>query len=129
MRRANTSWHNGDYDVPAGHLDGDEAGTVAAAREGKEELGVDISPNDLEFVLLTHGLFADGKEYYNVYFRVRHWHGEPAIMEADKCDHLAWFSYDSLPDNLTPNMRIALTALREGKSYVEYGFSSADVTA
>ncbi len=127
MRRANTSWHNGDYDFPAGHIDGGESNTSATIREGKEELGVDIARKDLEFTLLTHGLFSDGKEYYNVYFRVRQWEGEPQIMELDKCDALDWFDRDQLPDNLTPNTRMGLAALKAGDTYIEYGFGEDNV--
>ncbi len=122
MRRANTSWHNGDYNLPAGHIDGGEANTTATIREGLEELGVAITKEDLEFALLIHGLFSDGKEYYNVFFRVSRWEGDPEIRESDKCDALDWFDINELPDNLTPNTRMALIAMRAGTTYVEYGF-------
>lgn len=125
LRRANTGWHDGDYDLPAGHLDGNEASTTAAAREGLEELGVTIDPHRLVFTLLTHGISSDGKEYYNIYFRATEWTGTPRIMEPHKCDDLAHFHYDSLPLNLTPNTRRGLEAIRDGIQYLEYGFDES----
>lgn len=124
MRRANTGWHDGDFDLPAGHIEGGEASSVAAAREGLEELGATIDPQDLSFVLLTHGVFSDGKEYYNLFFRATKWQGNPRIMEPDKCDRLEWFSNDPTkwPDNVTPSLRLAIQAMRDKLTYMEHGF-------
>lgn len=122
MRRANTGWHDGGYDLPAGHVDGGEASSTATIREGNEELGITINPEDLTLSVLVHGLFEDGKEYYNLFFTVEKWEGMPAIMEPDKCDDLQWFPLNNLPDHLTPNSQLGITALRDGQSYVEYGF-------
>lgn len=123
MRRANTGWHDGDYDFPAGHIDGGESSKAATAREGAEELGIVVVEEDLSFVLLTHGLSSDSKEYYNLYFRVSSWQGEPRIMEPDKCNALEWFGLEEdLPLNITPNTLRGLVALKDNSSYLEYGF-------
>ena len=122
MLRANTGYHDGEYDLPAGHLDGGEPGTVATAREAAEELGITVDPTKLIFVVLTHGLFSDEKEYYNITFQAHDWAGEPKIMEPDKCHGLDWFSLDNLPANITPNTKRILDARRENIPYVEYGF-------
>lgn len=37
--------------------------------------------------------------------RVKQWKGEAAIMEPAKCDHLAWFPLESLPQNVVPHQR------------------------
>lgn len=124
MRRQNTGWHDGDFDFVAGHIDGGESLITALAREAKEEMGIDIDPASAKFVHLVHAYFAeDGKEYFNIFFTVESWAGEPKIMETDKCDEFGWFKLDQLPQNLTPSARIGLKALVSKESYAEFGFS------
>ncbi len=122
MRRANTGWHDGDFDLVAGHLDGGEALRTALVREAKEETEIDIAPDAAQFVHLIHGLFEDGKEYFNAFFRVEDWSGEPRIMEPQKCDALQWFDLDALPTNLTRSTRYGLEAIRAKQSYQDFGF-------
>src|SRR5215469_2210269 len=88
LRRTNTGWHDGDYDLVAGHIDGDESLTTALARETKEEIGIDFDPATAEFKHLIHAKFEDGREYMNIIFAVSNWTGEPTIKESDKSNDL-----------------------------------------
>jgi 8-oxo-dGTP diphosphatase len=122
MRRANTGWHDGNFDLVAGHIDGKESLKTALAREAHEEMGISILADDAIFAHLIHGLFEDGKEYFNIFFTVTTWSGEPKIMEPDKCDTIEWFDLDNLPLNLTESTKRGLEALKTSESYSDFGF-------
>ena len=123
MRRANTGWCDGDYDLIAGHIDGNESLTTAVIREAKEEMGITVVPEAAKFSHLLHGLFSDDKEYFDIFFTAESWEGEPTIMEPDKCDKLAWFDLDNLPTNLTESTRLYFSAMAAHKLYSDFGFS------
>lgn len=38
--------------------------------------------------------------YYNTYFKVTKWEGEPKINEPDKIEEIKWCNVDELPENL-----------------------------
>lgn len=54
LRRANTGWADGMLTVPAGHVDKGDNVTEAAIIETKEEACVDVTAEDLEFLLLRN---------------------------------------------------------------------------
>jgi len=85
-------------------------------------MGISIEADDTEFAHLIHGLFEDGKEYFNVFFTVTAWSGEPSIMEPDKCDMIEWFALDNLPPNLTESTKRGLEALKTNSPYADFGF-------
>jgi 8-oxo-dGTP diphosphatase len=121
-RRQNTGWYDGSYDLPSGHIDGNESLRQAVQREAAEEVGVQLDLDDAKFVHLDHSLFEDGKEYLYIVFEVTKWQGEPRIMEPDLCDDLQWFPKNKLPENITPGSRAGLEAYASGKPYSEHGF-------
>jgi len=53
-RRQNTGYHDGLLNLPAGHIDPAETPREAIVRECKEEIGVDIDPEDLEFLHIQY---------------------------------------------------------------------------
>lgn len=121
LRRFNTGWQDGNYSLPSGHLEGDEKATEAMVREAKEEIGIKINLNDLKLVHVSHRKSSDS-ERIDLFFTTNEWTGKEQNMEEDKCDHLDWFPLDSLPENIVPNVKIALDNYLIGNSYSEIGF-------
>ena len=125
-RRFNTGYMDGKYQMPSGHIESQEYPAEAAIREAKEEVGVDIRLEDLEFVHVAYrvkNLAVQSSDYAAFFFRARKWEGEPTNKEPEKCDDLAWFTYDALPENVAPPIKHVLESLARGELYSEYGRS------
>lgn len=122
-RRHNTGWEDGNYSLPSGHIDGNEAAKVALAREAKEEIGVKINPKNLEIVHLVHRNTGSlENERVDFFFKTSKWQGTPKNMEPAKCDHLAWFSTNKLPKNIVTSVQKAIKNYLRGSIYSEYGW-------
>jgi 8-oxo-dGTP diphosphatase len=99
LRRAHTGYMNGYYTPPAGHMDGGEAPSTAMVREAMEEVGVTVKPEDLELAHCMMYMAAEGThERVTLFFKTKHFEGEPKNMEPNKCDDVSWFSKDELPE-------------------------------
>jgi mutator protein MutT len=105
-RRYNTGYQDGKYSLIAGHLDGDETATSAMVREAKEEAGIVVQPENLQFAHVMHRM--SNVEYIDFFFVASRWQGEPYITEPDKCDDMQWYTLDNLPSNLLPYVKKAI---------------------
>ena len=119
-RRYNTGFRDGEYSVPAGHLDGNETVLAAAAREAEEEIGVQIEAKDTVFSSVMHRIEDD--ERVDFFIHVHNWLGEPFNAEPEKCDDLRWVDINQLPTNTIPYIRQALRNHLSGVQFDEYGF-------
>lgn len=120
IRRFNTGFADGQYSVPAGHLDGGETVIAAAAREAHEEVGVQLDAARIHFSHVMHRL--DGEERVDFFVHVSAWEGEPVNAEPDKCDEIRWANVDDLPENTIPYIRQALHNHRNGIKFDEFGW-------
>ena len=120
LRRFNTGFRDGEYSLPAGHLDGGETVRAAAVREAEEEVGVQVEADDLIFSSVMHRIEDD--ERVDFFVRVHRWQGEPFNAEPDKCDDLRWVDINKLPANTVPYVRQALGNHLGGIQFDEYGW-------
>ncbi len=117
-RRFNTGYRDGEYSVPAGHLDGGETVTAAGCREALEEVGVALAESDLAFSGVMHRI--EDEERVDFFFLVRSWPSEPFNNEPEKCDGLGWFDLEALPENTVPYVRQAIQNHLVKRTYDEF---------
>lgn len=111
--RKNTGWNDGNYGLPAGHLEKNETLKEAVIREVKEEVGLDIEESNLSFYHVMHrNEKSDNSEYIDFFFKVEYWETEPKNNEPDKSEKIEWFDLDSLPENIVPNVKAAIQYYR-----------------
>ncbi|MDR7857868.1 NUDIX domain-containing protein [Tissierella sp.] len=120
-RRISTGYQDGKWDIAAsGHVDESETAKMAAVRECAEELGIDVSITDLDFVHLSHRVSnSGGRTYYDIYFVVNKYTGTPKIMEPDKCSELRWFKINDLPNEMIDIRKVVLDNYRDKIQYSE----------
>lgn len=125
LRRFNTGYEDGNYSVPAGHLDGHETATAAMCRETREETGLVIQSQDLKLIHVMHRLKppeATHQERIDFFFTAPTWRGKLKIIEPHKCDDLSWFPVSQIPTNMVPYVHFAITQYLDGNLYSEYGW-------
>lgn len=122
LRRFNTGYEDGNYSVPAGHLDGGEPVRVAAIREAEEEIGLQIDIENIAFAYVMHR--REGDERVDFFVQIKAWDGEPFNAEPNKCDELRWCDVDALPENTIPYVRQAIQNFRDGVAFEEFGWKS-----
>lgn len=123
LRRYNTGYEDGNYSVPAGHLDGNEEVIAGTIREAKEECGIDIDPADLQVAGVMHRRSSD--ERIDFFLVTSRWSGEIINGEPDKCDELRWVDIDHLPVTTIPYVRQAIMNYKKGQWFDSFGWDKA----
>ena len=115
--RQNTGYMDGYWAAgAAGHIEPGETAVVAAARELREELGLNVEADDLvpsSVMHRTDGSDNPREQRVEWFFSCASWTGEPTILEPRKCAELRWFPLDDLPARIPDYERVALEWLRD----------------
>lgn len=119
-RRFQTGYEDGKYSLPAGHIEENESLIQGTIREVKEEVGVALTPDDLNLVHVMHRKGDDIR--MDFFFSVTHWTKDPINMETEKCDDLSWFPIDKLPNNTIPYIVSAIKMYQKNIFYSEFGW-------
>lgn len=129
LKRQNTDWMNGHYGLPAGKVEPEESPAQAAIREAKEEVGINLRPEDLRHLVSVYrtNYAADDKDnqaslWLDVIFEAKSWQGELYNAEPHVHSELAWFKPDNLPENITPYIAFFFEQIKAGNRYAEAGW-------
>ena len=104
----------------AGHVEQGETVLQGAAREAREELGIEVLPEDLDLVATVQRTcpvppaHRELGERIDVFFTATRWAGEPTVQEPDKAGELRWWPLDELPERVVPHERAALASVAAG---------------
>jgi 8-oxo-dGTP diphosphatase len=120
LRRFNTGYEDGNYSVIAGHMDGGEEVISAMIREAREEAGIEIASEDMQVVGVMHR--NTSPERIDFFLVARSWTNEPRNCEPERCDELAWYPLDHLPENMVPYVYQALKNYRAGTWFGSFGW-------
>ncbi len=121
LRRANTSYQDGKLSLVASHVEENEDFKIAAVRESKEEVGVDILEENLNFSHIQIRNASDG-ERIDVFFEVTKWEGEIKNCEPEKCSELIWSIKEEKKDELIPQLFDILESVENKKVYSRYNY-------
>ncbi len=123
--RQNTGWQDGNWGLPAGHLEAGESILQAAVREASEEVGINALPSDLKLVHVMHRMKEQvgDHEYLDFFFTTEKWAGTPSNCEPDKCSEIKWIQVNALPQNLIPNVRVGIGKYLDKAIFSEMNFN------
>ena len=118
LQRKNTGYRDGEYSVPAGHVDGGEAIVEAMKRELMEEVGIRLLHNPA----VSHVMHrrAQSEERIDYFYKITHWSGQPINVEPEKCAGLSWYDVNDLPLSTIPYIRFALHEISQDRLFSEF---------
>lgn len=124
IRRANTGHQDGNYGFPAGHMHEGETVRDATIREAMEEIAVVIEPEQLSVVhtMVRKKAKNEDGDRIDFFLEAKDWAGEPRNNEPEKCDDLAWFPLDQLPENTIAYVRQAIACIQRNQPFSEFGW-------
>ena len=123
QRRQGTKLWPGFLALPAGHIDKNENTYEAAIREAKEELGIDISINNIIDTFVVNRRNKSLMPYYDVYFEIDNYIGKIKIKEPEKCSELVWCDINKLPEDMIDFER---EAIRNNQTGIKFSVIDTD---
>ena len=114
MKRMNTGFNDGEYELPGGHLEKGEDLFESMIREAKEELLIDLKKEDIKIIHLLHHYSG---ERLNFIFETDGTNLNPKIGEKDKCSGLDWFKINDLPNETTDKVKQIISNIIDNKFY------------
>jgi len=115
-QRKNIFGH-GQWGLPGGHLEVDESIEKCAARELKEEVGVNAQPSNVKIINLSSTRSSNQNHHIQIGCEIEKWRGTPKICEPAKCSQLKFFSLNRLPKKLFSSSKPVIAKYKRGVFY------------
>lgn len=123
QRRQGTKLWPGFLALPAGHIDETENAYDALVREAKEELGIEISINNIVDTFVVNRRNKSLMSYYDVYFEINSYNGKIEIKEPEKCQELVWCNINNLPQDM---IDFEITAIKNNQKGIKFSVIDVD---
>ena len=123
QRRQGTKLWPGFLALPAGHIDEGENAYDAIIREAKEELGIEISIDNIIDTFVVNRRNKSLLPYYDVYFEINNYIGEIGIREPEKCSELVWSDINNLPEDM---IDFEVEAIKNNQKGIKFSTTDTD---
>jgi mutator protein MutT len=123
QRRQGTKLWPGFLALPAGHMDEGENAYDAAIREAREELGINITRNNIIDTFVANRRNKSLMPYFDVYFEVDGYTGEIQISEPEKCSELVWAEITNLPEDM---IDFEIEAIKNNRNGIKFSVIDVD---
>lgn len=122
LLRKNTGYADGFYGLVSGHVEENESAIQAMVREAYEEAGIRILPENLHLVHTMHS--QSNRINISLFFTCTKWEGDIVNNEPDKCETLAFFPINNLPENTIDAIAHAIRCIQNQEIYSEMGWDA-----
>lgn len=123
QRRQGTKLWPGFLALPAGHIDEGENAYEAVIREAQEELGIEISINNIIDTFIVNRRNKSLLPYYDIYFEINNYNGKIKIQEPEKCSELVWYDENNLPEDM---IDFEIEAIRNNQNGIKFSVIDTD---
>lgn len=117
LGKRKSSYHDGEWGVPGGHLEEGEKMLDCAARELEEETS--IKATKFKLVVIDNDPREDKFHYVHFAFLAEDPEGEAQLVEPHACYEWGWFDLQNLPEPLFIGHKKFIQGFIEGKTFLD----------
>lgn len=121
QKRANTTFGDGYWSLPGGHVENEESIFAAVQRELFEELGITFQQDHSSLCLTLARKPQPEKRYINFFYVISKWQGSPMISDG-KASELLFSPITFLPQPILPYIQEALHLIDQGIQFYESAY-------
>lgn len=123
--REGTGFADGMWNLPSGKAEQDETAVAAVIREAREEIGVVLGPDQLDFAAAVQCRNTATDVRMGLFFHAAASAAPgagPFNAEPHKCAKLAWYPLGMLPEPVMPYSALGVSLFLSGARYATLGW-------